>query len=906
MKGQTDTDAAGGLASGSGGVDPATGSGRRSARDLIAEARRQAGSGSGRASLPMDLPSDFFPGYEIIREIHRGGQGVVYQAIQKSTKRKVAIKLLFEGLAGGSRGRARFDREVEILAQMNHPNIVSVIDSGHVGPSYFIVMDYISGQPLDSFIAGGPRSMDETLELFAKICDAVNSAHLKGVIHRDLKPGNIRVDPQGEPHVLDFGLAKVGAGETTETSRLMMMTMTGQFIGSLPWASPEQAEGVPDKIDIRTDVYSLGVVLYQMLTGGKFPYSVVGNMRDVLDNILKAEPEKPSTVRRQINDEVETIVLKALSKERDRRYQSAGELGRDVRHYLCGEPIEAKRDSGWYFLKKAARRHRTAAGVAAAFVMLAGAGSALGWVLYTKADEAEQKAVVALGNEAEQRKAAEDHRDKIVELAVVLAGASEKLENLRGATATRRYILDESLKVVAKLELRQDESPAFLRGVATVKQGIGEISAALYAPSTREFERGKKELEEALAMREKVVAALPGDWRAHAELAQSHVRHSEIFQRLRQFNEAIAAADRSVAAATEAARLAGADAAASSEAEVQLLDARRRRIDAGLRLAVEEPERETSRPAFETALREYEQLEKIWGERFRASPGDENVVRQFGTLTDKRAKAHIELGRSLRDQYMNKGKEMQPEQAERLKLEAVAQLTRGRDIAAQAEKLFSEALKQVPTNRKLARDVVVARLNAGIAIQELGRLARRVPLVEGKTPEEHYRELTSESLDAWFRPALTMAQGLQTSDEANTEAWRDVVLAMSKVGTQLEELDRVVEAGEIAEGSLRIRRELFRADPTPMARRDVAIGLVKMGDLARSRADLLVKQEKKEDAIGQYTAAEVFYEQAQAEFGVLRDEKAMAPDAREIKAMDEVIGKVRARKDEMRKALGGG
>lgn len=326
--------------------------------------RKSPSSGKSAFSGP---PPDSFAGYQILKEIHHGGQGVVYQAVQKSTNRKVAIKVMKEGPFAGSADRARFDREVQVLGQLNHPSIVTIHDTGVAAGSHFFVMDYVRGQPLDVYMASGERSIDETLRLFAEICDAVNAAHLRGVIHRDLKPGNIRIDPDGRPHILDFGLAKVATTEAEAAA----MTMTGQFVGSLPWASPEQAEGSPGRIDVRTDVYSLGVVAYQMLTG-KFPYEVIGNMRDVLDRIMRAEPARPSTVRRQINDEVETIILKCLGKERERRYQTAGELARDVRHYLAGEPLEAKRDSGWYVLRKVLGRHKVTVGVAAAFSVLLG------------------------------------------------------------------------------------------------------------------------------------------------------------------------------------------------------------------------------------------------------------------------------------------------------------------------------------------------------------------------------------------------------------------------------------------------------------------------------------------------------------------------------------------------------
>jgi tetratricopeptide (TPR) repeat protein/tRNA A-37 threonylcarbamoyl transferase component Bud32 len=318
---------------------------------------------------PPATLSDSLPGYEVIREIHRGGQGVVYQAVQKSTKRRVAIKLMREGPFSDARDLARFEREVRILGALTHPNIVNIHDSGTAGGRFYFVMDYISGLPLDRYMAAQQRSIPETLRLFARICEAVNAAHLRGVIHRDLKPGNIRIDSEGEPHVLDFGLAKLATGEVTDASHPQVMTETGRFVGTPPWASPEQAEGAPHKVDIRTDVYSLGVILFQMLTG-TFPYEVVGNRSDVLNNIISATPARPSSFRREIDGDVETIVLKCLAKERERRYQSAGELARDVRHYLAGEPIEARRDSAAYVVGKLVARHRRSA-VKAVVILLA-------------------------------------------------------------------------------------------------------------------------------------------------------------------------------------------------------------------------------------------------------------------------------------------------------------------------------------------------------------------------------------------------------------------------------------------------------------------------------------------------------------------------------------------------------
>ncbi len=346
---------------------------------------------SGTSHTGLDLPKLAIPGYEFLDELSRGGQGLVYKARQESTRRIVAVKVLRAGYFADAREKMRFEREVHILGRLKHPNIVTIYDSGQVDGRPFFVMDYINGSALDEHVAafaGAPpttmtgstpsrRPFAHTLELFAGICDAVHAAHLRGIIHRDLKPSNIRVDEEGQPHILDFGLAKLTAEEGEPA-----MTLAGQFLGSLPWSSPEQAESNPDKIDVRTDIYSLGVVLYQLVTG-RFPYDVTGHMRDVLERIAKQDPVRPSSVCKEIDAELETILLKCLSKEPERRYQSAGDLARDVNLYLSGEAIEAKRDSGMYLLRKTLRRYRVPVAVAGMFVLVLCAATVVsGWFAF--------------------------------------------------------------------------------------------------------------------------------------------------------------------------------------------------------------------------------------------------------------------------------------------------------------------------------------------------------------------------------------------------------------------------------------------------------------------------------------------------------------------------------------------
>lgn len=335
-------------------------------------------------------------GYEILHEIHRGGQGVVYQAVQQSTKRRVAIKVMKQGPFATLADRARFDREIETLGRMNHPNIVAVHDAGVVAGFHYVVMNYVDGETLDQSITPPdkltPEAIAGMIRLFIKVCDAVHAAHLHGVIHRDLKPSNVRVDSRGEPHVLDFGLAKA-----VDTPHDSAMTQTGQFVGSLPWASPEQVEGASSRIDLRTDIYSLGAILFQLLTSA-LPFDVGSSLHDVFDKVLYQEPPRPSSVVAaaggpRIGDELDTIILKCLSKDPDRRYQSAADLSRDLRRYLDGEPIEAKRDSALYVLRKTMRRYRLRVAVAGALAVLLAVFGAIMAMMYGRSVRLEQSAV---------------------------------------------------------------------------------------------------------------------------------------------------------------------------------------------------------------------------------------------------------------------------------------------------------------------------------------------------------------------------------------------------------------------------------------------------------------------------------------------------------------------------------
>ena len=330
-------------------------------------------------------------GYQILEELPRGGQAVVYKAIQKATKRTAAVKVLLQGAYASAQARYRFEREVELAASLQHPNIVTIYDSGITRGQYYFAMEYIQGKTLDQYVRTEELSTRETMAIFNKVCSAVVYAHQHGVMHRDLKPGNILVDADGEPHILDFGLAKLTDTSEQVAQETVMTSIPGKIIGTLAFMSPEQASGQPSAIDVRTDVYSLGMILYRVLTDN-FPYDVNGSMLTILRNIQEIEPIRPSKLVRRFNTEVEAILLKALAKEPSYRYQSSAELQHDVEYWLKGLPIAARSDSSIYLLRKLLNRHRYTSTVVGLLLLIVLGFSYTSFDLYVTAKKTEGKA----------------------------------------------------------------------------------------------------------------------------------------------------------------------------------------------------------------------------------------------------------------------------------------------------------------------------------------------------------------------------------------------------------------------------------------------------------------------------------------------------------------------------------
>jgi len=352
----------------SGPVDPGAETiGQSETPETRSSGEAPAGGRKSRRCAPLRCQE--FGDYSIVEEVARGAMGIVYRAEQKRLGREVALKVMLTGEHASDGEVRRFTREAQALARLRHPNIVPIYDIGEVDGRHYFTMDFVEGQTLSQVLQERRLTVTEALHIIEQTADAVAAAHTRGVIHRDIKPSNIMLDPDGNTRIMDFGLSKSTGAETKHTR-------DGTTIGTPAYMPPEQARGELSRVDERSDIYSMGAVLYEMLAG-RPPFGGT-NLLEIVLAVINEDPPRPRTVNPRLSRELETIIVKCMEKDPARRYQTAAELRDEIRRYQAGEPIHAQPPSLFYLLRKKLAKHRVILTMTTAtLLILAGAGGAV-------------------------------------------------------------------------------------------------------------------------------------------------------------------------------------------------------------------------------------------------------------------------------------------------------------------------------------------------------------------------------------------------------------------------------------------------------------------------------------------------------------------------------------------------
>lgn len=342
-------------------------------------------------------------GYRIESPLGEGGMGTVWKAVQLDTGRHVALKMLKSGTLASSRAQQLFEEEIRNAAKLTHESIARIYHSGLLEGKYWYAMELVEGDHLDQYVAKQQLGERQILTLLCAVADAVEYAHLKGMIHRDLKPSNILIDQQGKPRVVDFGLAKMLSSQGEPS-----LSVVAELAGTPAYMSPEQASGDVGQLDTRSDVYSLGVILFRLLTS-QHPHNLAGPRDEVLHRIAAEEVRRPRDINPHISVDLERLLLKTLQHDPDDRYVTAGELAKDVRNYLAGEPLIAGPNTRAYVLKKRLWKHKL---LVAITTVVLGAFAGMALTSYLRVRHERDRALVAEGIASGQRVIAEQARQQ--------------------------------------------------------------------------------------------------------------------------------------------------------------------------------------------------------------------------------------------------------------------------------------------------------------------------------------------------------------------------------------------------------------------------------------------------------------------------------------------------------------
>jgi tetratricopeptide (TPR) repeat protein len=489
------------------------------------------GSPTGQSIFDPDgdePPLPRIPGFKIEGVIGRGGMGVVYRARQESLNRVVALKMLLGGAHAPREAQARFRTEAEAVARLKHSHIVQIHAVGEADGQPYLAMEYVEGGSLDERLRGMPQPPVEAARMIASLADAVHAAHQCGVIHRDLKPANVLIDSQGTAKITDFGLAKQMESDAAHTK-------TGDILGTPSYMAPEQAGGDTRSIGPACDVYALGAILYEMLTG-RPPFRGQEPLETVLQ-VLSNEPVAPRRLQPRLPRDLETICLKCLEKNPARRYATAERLAADLRRYIAGQPIEARPVSIWGRAGKWARRRPAAAALIAVSVLAI--ASLIGGGAFYNARLRD-----SLSREAAKTELAE-HNLQLAQRSIdelLTSVGVERLAPLPQSERLRRDLLETALGFCQGLLKENAQDPEVRRQTAQAYRQVADIYQMLGDIQKSEASYGKAvELSSALAEEE------PADPTHGRELAAAQLNLGNLYQRLgrgtdaqRQYEAALA------------------------------------------------------------------------------------------------------------------------------------------------------------------------------------------------------------------------------------------------------------------------------------------------------------------------------------------------------------------------------